>query len=170
MSLDTLEGIDAEIQFQQQLRRKTSKENLAQIDKEIKRLNDLKTAFEDSSHAALATDQIHTYEQLDNELAFYQKKLKTATATERIEIQKQIEELERLRGKWDDVLSAMDKPAAIGSLNSMEEPRPFLITANGNVRLRVPFLITANSDVRLRVRRWRISSVPSTPCKPNVMR
>lgn len=121
VSLDTLEGIDAEIQFQQQLRRKTSKENLAQIDKEIKRLNDLKTAFEDSSHAALATDQIHTYEQLDNELAFYQKKLKTATATERIEIQKQIKELERLRGKWDDVLSAMDKPAAIGSLNSMEE-------------------------------------------------
>lgn len=121
MSLDTLEGIDAEIQFQQQLRRKASKENLAQIDKEIKRLNDLKTAFEDSSHATLATYQIQTYEQLDNELAFYQKKLKVATATERIEIQKQIKELERLRGKWDDVLSAMDKPAAIGSLNSMEE-------------------------------------------------
>lgn len=73
MSLDTLEGIDAEIQFQQQLRRKASKENLAQIDKEIKRLNDIKTAFEDSSHATLATYQIQTYEQLDNELAFYQK-------------------------------------------------------------------------------------------------
>lgn len=121
VSLDTLEGIDAEIQFQQQLRRKASKENIANIDKEIKRLNDLKTAFEDSSHAALATDQIKTYEQLDNEITFYQKKLKTATETERVEIQKQINELQKLRSKWDDVLAAMDKPADIGSLNSMEE-------------------------------------------------
>lgn len=121
VSLDTLEGIDAEIQFQQQLRRKASKENLAQIDQEIKRLNDLKTAFEDSSHAAIATDQIHTYEQLDNEIAFYQKKLRTATEAERVEIQKQINELQKLRSKWDDVLAAMDKPADIGSLSSMEE-------------------------------------------------
>lgn len=121
MALDTLEGIDAEIQYQQQLRGKASKENLAKIDKEIKRLKDLKTAFEDSSHVALGIDQIETYEQLDNEITFYQKKLKSATATERVEIQKRIKELERLRGKWDDVLSAMDKPAGIGSLNSMEE-------------------------------------------------
>lgn len=121
VALDTLEGIDAEIQYQQQLRGKASKENLAKIDKEIKRLKDLKTAFEDSSHVALGIDQIETYEQLDNEIAFYQKKLKSATATERVEIQKRIKELERLRGKWDDVLQAMDKPAGIGSLNSMEE-------------------------------------------------
>ena len=121
VALDTLEGIDAEIQYQQQLRGKASKENLAKIDKEIKRLKDLKTAFEDSSHVALGIDQIETYEQLDNEITFYQKKLKSATATERVEIQKRIKELERLRGKWDDVLSAMDKPAGIGSLNSMEE-------------------------------------------------
>ena len=121
VALDTLEGIDAEIQYQQKLRGKASKENLAKIDKEIKRLKDLKTAFEDSSHVALGIEQIETYEQLDNEIAFYQKKLKSATATERVEIQKRIKELERLRGKWDDVLSAMDKPAGIGSLNSMEE-------------------------------------------------
>lgn len=121
VALDTLEGIDAEIQYQQKLRGKASKENLAKIDKEIKRLKDLKTAFEDSSHVALGIEQIETYEQLDNEIAFYQKKLKSATATERVEIQKRIKELERLRGKWDDVLQAMDKPAGIGSLNSMEE-------------------------------------------------
>lgn len=121
VALDTLEGIDAEIQYQQQLRGKASKENLAKIDKEIKRLKDLKTAFEDSSHVALGIEQIETYEQLDNEITFYQKKLKSATATERVEIQKRIKELEKLRGKWDDVLSAMDKPAGIGSLNSMEE-------------------------------------------------
>lgn len=121
VALDTLEGIDAEIQYQQQLRGKASKENLAKIDKEIKRLKNLKTAFEDSSHVALGIEQIETYEQLDNEIAFYQKKLKSATATERVEIQKRIKELERLRGKWDDVLQAMDKPAGIGSLNSMEE-------------------------------------------------
>ena len=120
-SLNTLQEIDTEIQYQQQLRRQSAKEDLGQIDAEIKRLNDLKTALEDSSHMAIGLDQIDTYEQLDAELAFYEKKLKTASAAERVEMQKRITALKKLRGEWDDTLGALDAPAAIGSLNSMEE-------------------------------------------------
>ena len=120
-SLDTLEDFDAELLYQQQLRKRASKEELGQIDAEIKRLNDLKTAFEDSSHIALKTDEIKTYEQLDNEIAFYEKQLKKATATEREEIQKQIFALQKLRGEWDDALSSISKPADISLLNTMEE-------------------------------------------------
>lgn len=119
-SLDTLEDIDAELLYQQQLRKQASKENLGNIDAEIKRLNDLKTAFEDSSHVALKTDEIKTYEQLDSETAFYEKQLKKATATERVEIQKQILALQKLRGEWDETLASISKPGSIGSLNSME--------------------------------------------------
>lgn len=120
-SLDTLEDIDAELQYQQQLRKQASKEKLGEIDAEIKRLNDLKTAFEDSSHVALKVDEIKTYEQLDGEIAFYERQLKKATETERAEIQKQILALQKLRGQWDETLARANKPGSIGSLNSMEE-------------------------------------------------
>lgn len=120
-SLETLEDIDAELLYQQQLRKQSSKENIGQIDAEIKRLNDLKTAFEDSSHIALKADEIKTYEQLDSEIAFYEKQLKKATATERVEIQKQILALQKLRGEWDETLTSISKPAGIETLASMGE-------------------------------------------------
>ena len=119
--LNTLEKIDAELQYQQQLRKKASNEKLAGIDSEIKRLNTLRTAFEDSSHAALRLDEIKTYEQLDNEIAFYTKKLKTATDTERVQIQQQINALGDLKKKWDETLAGLKAPEDISRLNTMEK-------------------------------------------------
>ena len=119
--LNTLEKIDAELQYQQQLRKKASEEMLAGIDSEIKRLNTLRTAFEDSSHVALRLDEIKTYEQLDNEIAFYTKKLKTATDTERVQIQQQINALGDLKKKWDETLADLKAPEDISRLNTMEK-------------------------------------------------
>ena len=119
--LNTLEKIDAELQYQQQLRKKASEEKLAGIDSEIKRLNTLRTAFEDSSHVALRLDEIKTYEQLDNEIAFYTKKLKTATDTERTQIQQQINALGDLKKKWDETLAGLKAPEDISRLNTMEK-------------------------------------------------
>ena len=119
--LDTLEKIDAELQYQQQLRKKASNEKLAGIDSEIKRLNTLRTAFEDSSHVALRLDEIKTYEQLDNEIAFYTKKLKTATDTERTQIQQQINALGDLKKKWDETLAGLKAPEDISRLSTMEK-------------------------------------------------
>ena len=119
--LNTLEKIDAELQYQQQLRKKASNEKLAGIDSEIKRLNTLRTAFEDSSHVALRLDEIKTYEQLDNEIAFYTKKLKTATDTERVQIQQQINALGDLKKKWDETLAGLKDPEDISRLDTMEK-------------------------------------------------
>lgn len=119
--LNTLEKINAELQYQQQLRKKASNEKLAGIDSEIKRLNTLRTAFEDSSHVALRLDEIKTYEQLDNEIAFYTKKLKTATDTERTQIQQQINALGDLKKKWDETLANLKAPEDITRLNTMEK-------------------------------------------------
>ncbi|WP_028900314.1 hypothetical protein [Prevotella sp. HJM029] len=119
--LNTLEKIDAELQYQQQLRKKASNEKLAGIDSEIKRLNTLRTAFEDSSHVALRLDEIKTYEQLDNEIAFYTKKLKTATDTERVQIQQQINALGDLKKKWDETLAGLKAPEDINRLDTMEK-------------------------------------------------
>ena len=119
--LNTLEKIDAELQYQQQLRKKASKEKLAGIDSEIKRLNTLRTAFEDSSHVALRLDEIKTYEQLDNEIAFYTKRLKTATDTERVQIQQQINALGDLKKKWDETLAGLKASEDISRLDTMEK-------------------------------------------------
>lgn len=120
-TLDTLEDIDAELLYQQQLRKRCTKDNLREVDEEIKRLNGLKTAFEDSSHVVLKTDEIKTYEQLDGEIAYYERQLKKSTSTERSEIQKQIISLQRLRDEWDATLSSMSKPGDIGTLNTMDD-------------------------------------------------
>lgn len=117
--LNTLKEIDAEITYQQGLREKASADELAVIDAEIQRLNDLKTAFERSSHVDVGLDKIQTYRQLEKELQYYTDLLKTATETERIEIQKQINALNDLKKKWDDTLDELKKPEDISRLNTI---------------------------------------------------
>ena len=118
--LKSLEDINNEIAYQQTLRERATKSDLAGIDKEIQRLNDLKTAFERSAHIDVGIDKIKTYKQLEEEIQFYSDLLKTATEEERIEIQKQINALNDLRKKWDDTLDELKKPEDISRLDSIE--------------------------------------------------
>jgi len=117
--LKTLKDIDAEITYQQSLRENASAEELAGIDVEIQRLNDLKTAFERNAHVDIGIDKIQTYRQLEKELQYYTDLLKTATETERIEIQKQINVLNDLKKKWDETLDDLKKPEDISRLNTI---------------------------------------------------
>ena len=117
--LKTLKDIDAEITYQQSLRENASAEELAGIDAEIQRLNDLKTAFERNAHVNVGIDKIQTYRQLEKELQYYTDLLKTATETERVEIQKQINALNDLKKKWDETLDDLKKPEDISRLNTI---------------------------------------------------
>lgn len=117
--LKTLKDIDAEITYQQSLRENASAEELAGIDAEIQRLNDLKTAFERNAHVDVGIDKIQTYRQLEKELQYYTDLLKTATETERVEIQKQINALNDLKKKWDETLDDLKKPEDISRLNTI---------------------------------------------------
>lgn len=119
--LKSLEDINNEIAYQQTLRERATISDLAGIDKEIQRLNDLKTAFERSAHIDVGIDKIKTYKQLEEEIQFYSDLLKTATEEERIEIQKQINALNDLRKKWDDTMDELKKPEDISRLDSIEE-------------------------------------------------
>ena len=121
MELKSLQDINNEITYQQTLRERATKSDLAGIDKEIQRLNDLKTAFERNAHIDVGIDKIKTYKQLEEEIQFYSDLLKTATEEERIEIQKQINALNDLRKKWDDTLDELKKPEDISRLDSIEE-------------------------------------------------
>lgn len=117
--LKTLQDIDAEISYQQSLRETASASELAAIDAEIQRLNDLKTAFERNAHVDVGIDKIQTYRQLEKELQYYADLLKTATETERVEIQKQINALNDLKKKWDETLDDLKKPEDISRLNTI---------------------------------------------------
>ncbi len=119
--IQSLDQVNQAIEYQQKLRNSASAEDLKSIDSEIKRLNDLKTAFEDSTHIELKEDEIKSYKQLEDEISFYSRKLKTASEGERTEIQKKILNLEALKKKWDDVLDNLNEPADISALNTVEE-------------------------------------------------
>ncbi len=117
--LDTLENIDRELTYQKGLRSRCTKENLAGIDAEIERLNSLRTAFEDQSYAVKSLDQIHTYQQLAAEVAFYERRIQTATETERVEIKKQVKALNELREAWDQQLAQVERPDDISRLDTI---------------------------------------------------
>lgn len=119
--LNTLQAIDAEIEYQQGLRERATADNIAGIDTEIARLNALRTALEDSAHTEVGIDQITTYEQLNAELSYYEAKLQRTTGTERAEVQKWINDLKRLRGEWDATLAAMNAPGDISTLDTISE-------------------------------------------------
>lgn len=118
--LNTLGDIDKAISYQQELRSRASATELKGIDQEISRLNDLKTAFERNAHVDVGIDKITTYRQLESELQYYSDLLKTATASERTEIQKQINALNALRDKWDETLEELKKPEDISRLDTID--------------------------------------------------
>ncbi len=132
---DTLEEIDEAIARQQSLRKKATAENLQQYDTEIARLQSVRKQMELNAKAPAPIEQIHTYEQLDEALTIYQERLKVATEDERKQIQAQINELERLRKKWDDTLADMKKPGPVGTLNSIQDLDD-AITYYGNLQKR----------------------------------
>lgn len=132
---DTLEEIDEAISRQQSLRKKATAENLAQYDAEIERLQTLRKQMELNAKTPTPIEQIHTYEQLDEALSIYNDRLKVATENEREQIQIQINELERLRKKWDATLADLKKPGPIGTLNTIEDLDD-AITYYGNLQKR----------------------------------
>ena len=66
-----------------------------------------------------ASTRYQTYRQLEKELQYYTDLLKTATETERLEIQKQINALNDLKKKWDETLDDLKKPEDISRLNTI---------------------------------------------------
>jgi len=117
--LKTLQDVDNEIKYQQSLRESANTESIYAIDTEIKRLEDLRKQMERSGHTTIPIESIKTYEQLNQELSYYNEALTTATAAERTKIQLQINALDDLKKKWDDIQSDLKKPGDISTLNSI---------------------------------------------------
>lgn len=119
--LETLQDIDKEIEYQQKLRATASKETISGIDAEISKLETLKNYIENATVIDTPDDALKTYEQLNIKLAYYNELLEKATEEQRPEIQKHINDIEGIKKAWDDSLVALNKPADISQLDTIEK-------------------------------------------------
>lgn len=152
VELRTLKDIDAELSYQQGLRERASASELAAIGMEIQRLNDLKTALERNAHVGIPIEKIQTYQQLEGELQYYVSLLKTATATERVEIQKQIDALEELKNAFDlntHVSIPIEKIRTYRQLEGeLQHYADLLKTATETERIEIQKQINALNDLK----------------------
>lgn len=119
--LETLQDIDKEIEYQQKLRAMASKEAISGIDAEISKLETLKNYIENATVIDTPDSALKTYEQLNIKLAYYNELLEKATEEQRPEIQKHINDIEGIKKAWDDSLAALNKPADISQLDTIEK-------------------------------------------------
>lgn len=119
--LETLQDIDKEIEYQQKLRSTASKEAISGIDAEISKLETLKNYIENATVIDTPDSALKTYEQLNIKLAYYNELLEEATEEQRPEIQKHINDIEGIKKAWDDSLAALNKPADISQLDTIEK-------------------------------------------------
>lgn len=119
--LETLQDIDKEIEYQQKLRATASKEAISGIDAEVSKLETLKNYIENATVIDTPDSALKTYEQLNIKLAYYNELLEKATEEQRPEIQKHINDIEGIKKAWDDSLAALNKPADISQLDTIEK-------------------------------------------------
>lgn len=117
----SLKQIDDAIEYQKKLSVGASAEKMKACNDEIKRLQELREAFEDSTHVELADEQIKNFKQLQSEIDFYSRKLQTADAEERKIIQGKINHLQELQKQWQRVLEQLNRPGDISTLNTIED-------------------------------------------------
>lgn len=118
--LSTLDDYDKKLQALRNQRRTASKENIAQIDAEIERIEAAKQALEDESVAALQDEEIRTYDQLNKKLAYYNRLLKSGDEAQREFAQNGINRLNDLQEKWDDALAAMSLPTTTNNIKDID--------------------------------------------------
>lgn len=119
--LEALQDIDKEIEYQQKLRATASKEAISGIDAEINKLETLKNYIENATVIDTPDSALKTYERLNIKLAYYNELLEKATEEQRPEIQKHINDIEGIKKAWDDSLAALNKPADITQLDTIEK-------------------------------------------------
>lgn len=118
--LKTLDDYDKKLAYLRKQKQTASRENLAQIDEEIRKVEEAKKALEDESVAALKDDEIKTYEQLNAKLDYYNRLLKSGDEAQRKFAQEGINRLNKLQDKWDEAIEKMKLPATTDSLKDID--------------------------------------------------
>lgn len=118
--LKTLDDYDKKLSYLQKQKKGASKENIAAIDEEIRKVEAAKRALEDEAVAALKDDEIKTYDQLNAKLDYYNRLLKSGDEAQRKFAQEGINRLNQLQDKWDEAIEQMKLPATTNSLKDID--------------------------------------------------
>lgn len=118
--LKTLDDYDKKLSYLQKQKKGASKENIAAIDEEIRKVEAAKRALEDEAVAALKDDEIKTYDQLNAKLDYYNRLLKSGDEAQRKFAQEGINRLNKLQDKWDEAIEQMKLPATTNSLKDID--------------------------------------------------
>ncbi len=101
-SFSSLEDFDKELNYLQNQRNAASQEELGQLDAQIKRVTDLKTAFEQGSHVGLDMDAVDSIQQAESELAYWEQRIKQVSGIEQREAVK-------TRDAWKEKVRKMNE-------------------------------------------------------------
>lgn len=118
--LKTLDDYDRKLQYLRKQKQTANKESIAGIDAEIERINSARQALEDESVAALRDDEIRTYNQLNDKLAYYNRLLDSGTEEQRKFAQNGINALDKLRDKWDAGLAELRLPKTMDNIKDID--------------------------------------------------
>lgn len=118
--LSTLDDFDKKLRDLQNRRQKANSQTLSAIDEEIEKTEAARRALENKGVAAMRVNEITTQEQLNKKLAYYNELLERGDAAQRKFAQNGINELEKLRKKWNDELSELNLPTSFNTVADID--------------------------------------------------
>ena len=121
LNLTSFGDIDREIAYQESMRQQATQENIAVYDAEIARLKQLKAERERIAYTLIPIENINTYAELDDEVAYYTQLLKYGTEQERIFAQQHLNDLADVKKAWGETLAELKKPGDISTLDTIEK-------------------------------------------------
>lgn len=118
--LSTLDDFDKKLRDLQNRRQKANGQTLSAIDEEIEKTEAAKRALENKGVAAMRVSEITTQEQLSKKLAYYNELLERGDTAQRKFAQNGINELEKLRKKWNDELAELNLPTSFNTVSDID--------------------------------------------------
>lgn len=121
-SLVSLSDFDKEIQYLNSARGQAQgSDAIAAIDARIAELTRQRASVVAAAFKVVPVEDIDTFDELSQQLSYYEAALQTATGSARTEIQGHINDLNKLREDWEATLAAVGMDANPASLNTLAE-------------------------------------------------
>lgn len=119
--LETLEDISKELEYQNALYEQAGDAARPAIDAERKRLEMLREEKERKNYSPGPVEELKTYAQLNEAVAYYEWLVENGTEKERIFARQHLNDLDKVKRKWDEVLDELSAPGDISTLDSIEK-------------------------------------------------
>lgn len=119
--LETLEDISKELEYQNALYEQAGDAARPAIDAERKRLEMLREEKERGNYSPVPVEELKTYAQLNEAVAYYEWLVENGTEKERISARQHLNDLDKVKRKWDEVLDELSAPGDISTLDSIEK-------------------------------------------------